>query len=70
VLEEGTGRLGIGAEIASLLTERLWGRLLAPVARVAAVDGIVPAARDLEERMLPNAGRLQAAIQAVMLPAT
>lgn len=61
-LEEGTGRLGIGAEIASALTERLWGTLAAPVLRVAAADGIVPAARELEERMLPNAGTLERAL--------
>lgn len=59
VLEEGTARLGIGAEIASLLTERLWGTLAGPVLRVAAEDTIIPAAKHLEERMLPNPERLE-----------
>lgn len=61
-LEEGTYRMGIGAEIASLVTERLWGTLLAPVRRVAAADTIIPAARNLEDQMLPNAERLERAV--------
>lgn len=61
-LEEGTYRLGVGAEIASTVTERLWGTLLAPVRRVAADDAIIPAARNLEDLMLPNAERLERAI--------
>ncbi len=61
-LEEGTQRFGIGAEIASVLAERLWGLLLAPVRRVAAADAIIPAARNLEDQMLPNAERLERAI--------
>jgi pyruvate/2-oxoglutarate/acetoin dehydrogenase E1 component len=65
-LEEGTGSSGIGAEIASLLTERLWGTLAAPVRRVAAEDGIIPAARQLESRMLPNGERLERAILQTM----
>lgn len=65
-LEEGTYRLGIGAEIASLVTERLWGSLLAPVRRVAAEDAIIPAARNLEDRMLPNAERLEREILRAM----
>ncbi|MBS1912141.1 MAG: alpha-ketoacid dehydrogenase subunit beta [Bacteroidetes bacterium] len=66
VLEEGTGRLGIGAEIASVLSERLFGTLAAPVLRVAAEDTIVPAARHLEERMLPNAERLERALLSIV----
>jgi pyruvate/2-oxoglutarate/acetoin dehydrogenase E1 component len=65
-LEEGTARLGIGAEIASMLTEQLWGTLASPVLRVAAEDAIIPAARDLEERMLPNMERLERTILRAM----
>lgn len=65
-LEEGTARLGIGAEIASQITERLWGSLAAPVRRVAAEDAIIPAARDLEELMLPNMERLERTILQAM----
>lgn len=65
-LEEGTGRFGVGAEIASAITERLWGTLRGPVRRVAADDTIIPAARNLEDRMLPNAERLEQAILHVM----
>lgn len=66
VLEEGTARLGIGAEIAALLSDALWGVLAAPVARVAAADAIIPAARHLEELMLPNAAAVETAIMRAM----
>ena len=65
-LEEGTARLGIGAEIASVLAERLWDVLAAPVLRVAAEDAIIPAAKDLEDAMLPNAAKLEGAVRRVV----
>jgi len=61
-IEEGTGMLGVGAEVASQLQEQLFGRLLAPIIRVAAHDQIVPAARPLEEEMLPNLERIDRAV--------
>jgi len=62
-IEEGTRTLGLGAEVASRLQEHLFGRLAAPILRVAARDDIIPAARPMEEEMLPNLERVEEAIR-------
>jgi pyruvate/2-oxoglutarate/acetoin dehydrogenase E1 component len=53
--EEGTLTGGFGAEIAARVQEAAWSDLRRPVQRVAARDGIIPAARTLEDAMLPSA---------------
>ena len=55
VAEEGWRRLGVGAEIASRVTEALFHELDAPVQRVGAVDVPLPYARNLESAALPDA---------------
>lgn len=64
--EEGTYTLGIGAEIAARVQERAWGDLRAPVRRVAAGDGIIPSAPGLEDRHLPAAADVAAAVRATI----
>ncbi len=56
-VEEGTLTAGVGAEIAARVQAEAWDDLRAPVRRVAAQDGIVPAARELEDEMLPDVRR-------------
>lgn len=63
--EEGTLTAGIGSEIAARVSEAAWGRLRAPVHRVAAPDSIIPAAPSLEEIMLPGADEIHAAVLAL-----
>lgn len=63
--EEGTLTAGIGSEIAVRVAERAWGDLRAPVVRVAAPDGIIPAAPSLEAAMLPSAADIAAAVRQV-----
>jgi pyruvate/2-oxoglutarate/acetoin dehydrogenase E1 component len=53
-VEEGTLTGGFGAEVAARVQSDAWDRLRAPVRRVAAVDGILPAARSLEQAVLPD----------------
>jgi pyruvate/2-oxoglutarate/acetoin dehydrogenase E1 component len=53
-VEEGTLTGGFGAEIAARVQEAAWNDLRRPVLRVAARDAIIPAARPLEEAMLPG----------------
>jgi pyruvate/2-oxoglutarate/acetoin dehydrogenase E1 component len=53
-VEEGTLTGGFGAEVAARVQSEAWDRLRAPVRRVAAVDGILPAARSLEQAVLPD----------------
>jgi 2-oxoisovalerate dehydrogenase E1 component beta subunit len=56
VVHEAPRTCGLGAEIAALLQERLFTRLLAPVARVTGWDTPVPYA--LESEYLPRAPRI------------
>ncbi len=62
VVEEGTRIHGWGAEVAAVLQERLWRRLKAPVARVGALDTVVPTAKPLEQVMLPSPQRIEEAL--------
>lgn len=52
--EEGGLTGGFGAEIAARVQEAAWSELRAPVRRVAARDGIIPAAPPLEADVLPG----------------
>jgi pyruvate/2-oxoglutarate/acetoin dehydrogenase E1 component len=61
--EEGGFTGGVGAEIAARVQELAWGDLRTPVRRVAAADGIIPAAPTLEEAVLP---RVEDVIEAVL----
>jgi pyruvate/2-oxoglutarate/acetoin dehydrogenase E1 component len=63
-VEEGTLTGGVGAEIAARVQEVAWSDLRAPVLRVAARDGIIPAARPLEEAFLPGAADVVEAVRA------
>lgn len=61
-VEEGTLTAGVGAEIAARVQAEAWDDLRTPVRRVAARDGIVPAARELENEALPDAADVVAAV--------
>ena len=61
----GTLTGGFGAEIAARVQEAAWSDLRAPVARVAASDGIIPSARPLEDAMLPSVQDVVAAVAAL-----
>jgi len=62
--EEGTLTGGFGAEIAARMQELAWNELRRPVLRVAARDGIIPAARPLEDAVLPGAAEVVEAVRA------
>jgi pyruvate dehydrogenase E1 component beta subunit len=57
---------GPGAEIAAQINAELFGRLQAPVARVGARFRPIPAARDLELAVFPNAERIASAVRATV----
>jgi len=63
--EEGGLTGGVGAEIAARVQERSWGDLRRPVQRVAANDGVIPAARELENQALPGVRDVVDAVAAV-----
>ncbi len=64
--EEGGLTGGVGAEIAARVQEAAWGDLRRPVQRVAAADGVIPAARELENQTLPDVGDVVEAVTAVV----
>jgi pyruvate/2-oxoglutarate/acetoin dehydrogenase E1 component len=61
-VEEGTLTGGFGAEIAARVQSEAWDLLRAPVRRVATVDGILPAARTLEQAVIPDAADIARAV--------
>jgi pyruvate/2-oxoglutarate/acetoin dehydrogenase E1 component/TPP-dependent pyruvate/acetoin dehydrogenase alpha subunit len=66
VLEGGSLTCGFGAECSARVTEAAWGVLKAPVKRVAAWDVPIPYNRTLENLVIPDAGRVVGAIQALL----
>jgi pyruvate dehydrogenase E1 component beta subunit len=65
VVHQAVQQCGFGAEIVSVITERLWGVLEAPIARVAAQNTPVPFAAVLEQAHLPSRAGIAEAIRAV-----
>ena len=63
---EGHRTLGIGAEIAALLSEELFEYLDAPIVRVAAPDTPVPYSPPLEKFYLPDESEIIAAVNRVV----
>ncbi|MFB9320534.1 alpha-ketoacid dehydrogenase subunit beta [Cryptosporangium minutisporangium] len=57
---------GPGAEIAAQINTGLFGQLRAPVARVGSRFRPIPAAKDLEAAVYPNADRIAAAVRATV----
>jgi pyruvate/2-oxoglutarate/acetoin dehydrogenase E1 component len=55
VLDQGSRRGGLAAEIAQTLSEQVFDWLDAPVERLAAADHPVPFAPALEQAVLPGA---------------
>jgi acetoin:2,6-dichlorophenolindophenol oxidoreductase subunit beta len=66
IVHEAVTRFGVGAEIASTLSEALFGRLKKPVMRLGAAYSPVPFSKPLEAAHAPNAERIAAAIQALV----
>ena len=64
-VEEGTLTGGVGAEIAARVQSEAWDDLQRPVERIAARDGIIPAAPTLEEAVLPGVDDVVSAVRAL-----
>jgi len=63
VVHEAVKQFGIGAEIASVINEELWGKLKAPVERLGAAFSSVPFSKPLEEAFAPNPATITEAIR-------
>jgi len=68
VAHEAVTAFGVGAEIAACVSERAFGRLAAPVARVGAAFMPVPFARTLERGCLPGEDEIVAAVRRTLAP--
>ena len=66
VLHEAMRTGGLGAEIAAQVSEHLFGRLLAPVRRVAAPDVVLPANTALERALIPDADAVERAVRSLV----
>jgi len=65
-LEDGALSGGFGAECAARLQRALWGRLKAPVQRLAGWDVPIPYNRALENAVVPSTERIVEAIRSLM----
>lgn len=66
VVHEAVKNFGVGAEIASRINESLFGRLKAPVLRVASHFCPVPFSKPLETAFVPGQADIEAAIRATL----
>jgi acetoin:2,6-dichlorophenolindophenol oxidoreductase subunit beta len=67
IAHEAHRRLGIGAEIASLVQEQAFDYLDAPIARVGAMDIPIPSSKPLEDVALPGKNQILQAIRQIVV---
>jgi pyruvate dehydrogenase E1 component beta subunit len=66
VVHEAVTEFGVGAEIAAVVSEALFGRLKSPVARMGGNKSPVPVSKPLEAAHAPNAARISAKIKEIL----
>jgi pyruvate dehydrogenase E1 component beta subunit len=66
VVHEAVKQFGIGAEIASVINEEMWGKLKAPVVRLGAAFSAVPFSKPLETAYAPLAADIAAAVKKIV----
>jgi len=66
IFHQAVRRGGVGAEIATLINEELFGELATAVRRVAAPNVPVPYNKVLEQAYAPSAEKIQEAVRAVV----
>lgn len=62
VVEEGAGSFNWGSEVASLIYEQLYNKLLSPIKRLCSADDIIPTSSKMEDEMLISIGDIREAI--------
>jgi len=66
IAEEGSVHWGWGAEVAARLHDSLFQRLSKPVRRVGALETVIPAARELEQAVLPCSQDIEKALLEIL----
>lgn len=66
IVHEAVKNFGIGAEIASQLSEKLFGKLKAPVQRLGAAFCPVPFSKPLETAFVPGQPEIEAAVRGLL----
>ncbi|MET0547269.1 MAG: alpha-ketoacid dehydrogenase subunit beta [Caulobacterales bacterium] len=66
VVHEAVKQFGIGAEIASVVNEELWGKLKAPAQRLGAAFSPVPFSKPLETAFAPTAATIADAVRGIV----
>jgi pyruvate/2-oxoglutarate/acetoin dehydrogenase E1 component len=66
IAEEGPKTGGVGGEIAAMISEEILDYLDSPIRRVGALDCPIPFSKVLEDRVLPDDGRIVEAVRNVM----
>lgn len=66
IVHEAVKPFGVGAEIASLIYESLYGQLKAPVQRVGSNFAPVPFSKPLEDAHVPSVDQIETAIRATL----
>jgi pyruvate/2-oxoglutarate/acetoin dehydrogenase E1 component len=67
IVEEGTGPFGWSAEVSADIYEQGGDCLSRPIKRITSFNSIIPAARHLENKVLPNKEIIEQAIEEIML---
>lgn len=62
IVHEALTQYGVGAEIASVISENLFGKLKKPVRRLGGANSVVPYSKPLESAFAPNRERITEAI--------
>ena len=63
IVHEAVRKFGVGAEIAAMLNEHLFGQLKAPVQRIGSNQSPVPFSKTLEMAFVPQLSAIEAAIR-------
>ena len=68
IIDESPPRCGLAADISSIVAEKGFRSLKAPIMKVTCPHTPVPFAPNLEDEYMPNPRRIEAAIRAVLAP--
>ena len=66
VVNEAPNIGGLGAELSATIAEECFSELVAPVARIGALDTPIPFSRELELEIMPNESHVLSAVRRLM----